>query len=304
MIISIKNTILSPPTYKGLRFTPGPPSIDHSTEEIDGRGVIITESIVKDRPITVEFSVKGKDYTDAENLKRQTIALLISDKSYPISNNIDKGKRWEVRLRDYDIERISPRVMRFTVNYVCESSLSETIGTTLDPYTLETVNLQTEKGLIKGSPTPIRQADVFNMYNVDDILIDPDEANQAAAEKEEQRAIIETPSYIHRTNKFKIFNAGDVPVNPSKVPLKIKFIGSSSNLRIINRTTGDEWRFNGTSGAKDVIMLDGIRSLKNDVSIFGNTNKKLITINPGWNDFEITGASDFSITFDFRFYYY
>jgi len=88
------------------------------------------------------------------------------------------------------------------------------------------------------------------------------------------------------------------------LPLKITFTGASSNLTITNQTTGDMWQYTGTTQAGDTITLDGVRSLKNGASIFGQTNRKLITLKSGWNDFAITGATGaFEISFDFRFYY-
>lgn len=119
-----------------------------------------------------------------------------------------------------------------------------------------------------------------------------------------QGLISEDPKYIHDTSTFKIFNPGDIVIDPCKKDLKIIFVGASTNLKITNSTTGEVWQYNGSSTVDDTITLDGIRSLKNGVSIFGQTNKKLISLNPGWNDFTITGASSsFLITFDFRFYY-
>lgn len=119
-----------------------------------------------------------------------------------------------------------------------------------------------------------------------------------------QGLIAEEMIYTHSTTSFRIFNAGDVMINPRRLPLLITFIGASTNLKIRNKTTGDEWSYNGTTTSNDIIRLDGIRSTKNSLSIFRDTNRKLITIKKGWNDFEIIGAtSPFSISFDFRFYY-
>ncbi|MER2170703.1 MAG: phage tail domain-containing protein [Psychrobacillus psychrodurans] len=119
-----------------------------------------------------------------------------------------------------------------------------------------------------------------------------------------QGLTVEEPTYVHQTNSFKIFNVGDVPVDPRKRDLKIIFKGASTNLKITNNTTGEVWQYTGSSTVNDTITLDGVRSFKNGASIFGQTNKKLISLLPGWNDFTITGASgSFLITFDFRFYY-
>lgn len=110
--------------------------------------------------------------------------------------------------------------------------------------------------------------------------------------------------YVHTTPTFRIYNAGVVLIDPRRMPLLITFKGASTNLKIRNKTTGDEWSYTSTTTANDTIRLDRVRSTKNSLSIFRDTNRKLISIESGWNDFEIAGAtSPFSISFDFRFYY-
>jgi hypothetical protein len=109
--------------------------------------------------------------------------------------------------------------------------------------------------------------------------------------------------YTHTTAIFEILNDGYKTIDPRRYPLLIKFIGESTNLQIKNLTTGDVWAYTGTTTPSDTIRLDGIRSTKNSLSIFRDTNRKLITLSPGWNEFELTGAVDpFEISFDFRFY--
>lgn len=114
----------------------------------------------------------------------------------------------------------------------------------------------------------------------------------------------DAPTYSFTTSSFRLYNAGDITVDPREFPLVITFTGASTNLSIKNVTTGDEWKYTGTSAAGDSIVLDGIRSTKNGLSIFRNTNRKLVTLAPGWNDFVITGASgSYSISFEYRYYY-
>lgn len=93
--------------------------------------------------------------------------------------------------------------------------------------------------------------------------------------------------------KFKVYNPGAL-IDPRNINhyLKITYKGNSENLRIRNLTTGDEWAYNGISNPEDVIVLEGIRSTKNGLSIFRQTNKRLITLAHGWNEFEIEGAPD------------
>jgi phage-related protein len=109
--------------------------------------------------------------------------------------------------------------------------------------------------------------------------------------------------YKHAASTFEVLNDGDITINPRNHPLIVSYKGASTNLQIKNLTTGDTWTYTGTTTASDTIKLDGIRSTKNGLSIFRNTNKKLITLAPGWNEFELVGASGtFEILFDFRFY--
>lgn len=116
---------------------------------------------------------------------------------------------------------------------------------------------------------------------------------------------IKPTSYTFTVPTFRVFNAGDIAIDPRERPLKITFTGASSNLTITNNTTGDSWQYTGTTQAGDTITLDGVRSLKNGTSVFGQTNRKLITLKSGWNDFVITGATGaFEISFDFHFYYF
>lgn len=110
--------------------------------------------------------------------------------------------------------------------------------------------------------------------------------------------------YIHNTRTFSIWNLGDKEVNPRHDMLQIFYKGASNNLRITNTTTGDVWEYYGTSQAGDTITLDGVFSRKNGVSIFGNTNRKLIRLTPGENKFALSGTvGQFEISFDFRFLY-
>lgn len=111
--------------------------------------------------------------------------------------------------------------------------------------------------------------------------------------------------YVFNTSSFSVWNDGDSNINPRNNELIITFKGvSAGGLSIKNITTGDEWTYSNATLESDTIKLDGIRSTKNGLSIFRNSNKKLITLNTGWNDFQISGATDFTISFDFRYLYF
>ena len=112
---------------------------------------------------------------------------------------------------------------------------------------------------------------------------------------------LDETDYIQTTNTFAIYNAGE-KIDPRELPLKIYFKGASDGLTITNNTNGTEWMYNATSSANDEILLDGIYSYKNGQSIFRDTNYKSIELEKDWNEFSVSGASNFEIKFEFRFY--
>jgi len=107
------------------------------------------------------------------------------------------------------------------------------------------------------------------------------------------------------TSTFQFKNEGNLLIDPRiHSETEIEFSGASSNLIIRNLTTSDEWSWIGETLETDILLLKGVRSLNNNASIFGQTNKKLITLSPGWNDFEVIGATgDFEVTIRSRFYF-
>lgn len=106
------------------------------------------------------------------------------------------------------------------------------------------------------------------------------------------------------SNNFSFNNIGDESIDlRTQNETEIEFKGVSNGLSIRNKTTGDIWSYKGTITANDIVLLKGIRSTINGQSIFGQTNKKIITFAPGWNDFGILGATDFTLTIRTRFYF-
>lgn len=103
---------------------------------------------------------------------------------------------------------------------------------------------------------------------------------------------------------FQFKNEGNAKIDMRfQSETEIQVIGASTNLEIHNKTTGDVWKYNGSSAGGDRILLKGVRSVKNGNSIFGQTNFKLISFAPGWNDIEVRGATAFTLKIRTRFYF-
>ncbi|GKV64676.1 MULTISPECIES: phage tail family protein [unclassified Sporosarcina] len=251
--------------YSGLKLTIPSPSYDVEVEKIDGRG----GEIVIDKTLQPRH-LTADFYMKAKDytdslLLRDVIHRQISGGEFYISESKLPHKRWRVHFSD--------------------AYEMDRLNHTMQTFSVPLVAMS---GLAESAGTTL-----------DELTF--------TAEKWQvgQGLILEEPKYTHQTATFRVFNAGDVKIDPRQFPLKIIYRGASSNLQIKNNTTGDVWMYSGSSGASDQIVLDGVHSLKNSASIFKDTNKKLISIAPGWNDFTLTGTSgSFLISFDHRFYYY
>lgn len=107
------------------------------------------------------------------------------------------------------------------------------------------------------------------------------------------------------TNNFVFNNQGTTEINMrEQSETEVLFTGTSSNLSIKNMTTGNTWSYNGVTGIGDVVRLSGVRATKNNISIFKETNKKMIDLTVGNNKFEISGVSGvFELAIRTRFYF-
>lgn len=247
-------------------FVVSSPTPRHDFQYVEDRhGALDMEEVFDIREVRAGFRLQAQDGYDFGLMQNEVFSLFCQNTGFYLIDKYNPQKRWKVRLMD-----------SFSI---------ERVGSFFGKFEVIFMALS-----------------VFSESTgttLDDLTFDAEKWQVG------QGLTLEEPKYTHSTNTFSIFNAGDVPVDPREMPIKIIYRGASNNLKITNLTTGDEWQYNGTSKANDNITLDGIRSLKNDASIFKDTNKKLITIAPGWNHFELTGTSgSFLISFEHRFYYY
>lgn len=254
---------------RAISFDINSPSPRFEIEEVAGRdGHFDTGVTFEGRTIQASFELKGSDRMDYLLLRDEIFKLFAGRELFYLIDENEPRKRWKVRATSPYV----PTTRGFNsgiidVTFQSPFPYAESRGTTLDPLTFDAEKWQVGQGLTL-------------------------EENGH-------------PKYVHSTAVFMYYNAGDVAIDPRELPLKITYRGASNKLKITNSTNGDVWQHNGSSLANDTITLDGIQSFKNGLTIFGQTNRKLITIDPGWNLFTLTGyVGAFLISFEHRFYYF
>ena len=250
-----------------LDFSIDSPSPRRETEQVSGKDGLITTSITLDgRTGRASFYIEAVDSLDYVLQRNRLFQLFNGKEQFFIVDSREPGKRWLAQTaQSYSPDKLSRRSGRVEINFTSDSPYLESVGRTLDDRTFDKEVWQLGQGL--GS---------------------------------------EDYQYTHSTSSFEIYNAGDIDIDPRDINLEllITFKGESSNLQIENETTGDVWKYSGSTTSSDIITLDGVQALKNGLSIFADTNYQLINLAPGINNFRVVGSNNFTISFKFRFYYY
>jgi phage-related protein len=242
------------------------PSPEHVTEKVEGtHGSILLGTTLKERKITSKISIEAVDAIDFDLYRDEIFRIFNPLKKFYIIRDLQPGKRMKVSVaNEFDIDYVSLEDGEFDIEFVIHSVFLESIGDTLS--------------------TPM--------------------SFDSEAWQFGQGLIADDIKYVHTTNTFSIYNAGDIGIDPRYFPLEITFTGASDKLGITNLTTGDYFEHKETTVVGDTILLDRVKAYKNGVSILGQTNRKLIRLAPGWNQLAVSNVlSDFEIKFKFRFYY-
>lgn len=248
-----------------LSFILDSPSYKHVTEEIDGRdGHIDLGTTIEGRTMTVNFLMQAVDVRDFALLRSEVFTLFNSRQAFYLINTEEHAKRWLVKVASsYTPQRITPKDATFDIKFISSEAYAESVGTTLNPLQWNADLWQWGQGL------------TWDDY-----------------------------SYTHTSQNFIIYNAGNVAIDPRFMDLKItiKAVGAQF-IQITNLRTNEIYRCNTALSANDTLVIDGIRTTKNGLSATRNTNFKLLSLLPGENSFQVTGATIQSISFDFRFRY-
>lgn len=108
-------------------------------------------------------------------------------------------------------------------------------------------------------------------------------------------------SYTYTSNSFKVYNAGDLTVDPYYAghDLKIYCKYNGSELSLTNTTNGSSWSYSRSGGG--TVILDGLTTYYNGANDNVNSDGGTISLDPGWNNFTVGGAT--TVTFSFPFVY-
>lgn len=102
-----------------------------------------------------------------------------------------------------------------------------------------------------------------------------------------------------------LYNNGTAVIDARSVQTKLKITvkGVSNNLRLLNKTNGSSVKVTTATAASDTLVFDGVRILKNGLSIFGLSDHGALILEVGRNEIEIQGSRSAEVTFNAKNYY-
>lgn len=217
------------------------------------------------RTITAKFYLDAKDYIDYTLAQKETWQTLFDYDPYYITWSRMPGIRFLVHIKPFEFSSISQISGTFDIDFEAFKGFAESVGRTDE----DPIDMDSDKWQMVGQG-----------FVLDEDLV-----------------YTNIPG-----NSFKIFNAGDITIDPRKHDLTISIQGAGKPT-LKNLTTGDMFTYNKALASGDTLTIDGVYPLLNGVHCGRDTNHGLLTLAPGWNQFQLTGLTNPKSSFGFRFLY-
>ena len=240
------------------------------TEAVDGRsGVVDYGFNYTDRPVSLFLRIKAADAADFRLLRNEVFATFdVGSAFYVAEADVPSRVLKVVVDESYIPDRLTEEYADFDINCrTLDSVFWESIYTTLELHDSGYSATEEKYGLVD---------------NIDD----------------------EKVKYRFTEGNFTVYNAGNVTVEPESMELafQINNVSTTGTLSLKNITTGEEFRLSKNLSERH-ISLRGMSVLDGTVNAFRDSNRRFISLVPGDNHFEITGATFSEVWFNFKFLY-
>lgn len=255
-----------------LKFLAHSPTPINNFSRVDGHNGVIDNGTTFDaRDIDVTLLANANDRATFSLLRDEIFDILSSGEAFYIIHRMQKGKQWLVKVKTpYNIPQ-KHYYGEFDVTFTAIQGFAESVVTT---------QYIQQKGLLNADNISFG----MGLETVDDSEL----------------------AYNHTGSSFKVFNAGNVDIHPFESYLKIEIknvTGSSSNFSLINRTNNSRFTVSKAVASSEVWLIDGPVIKRNSLMAASDTTKEFICLSPGWNTFNVSGASSANVSFDFNFLY-
>lgn len=248
-------------------FDPPSPNYQNTFQQIGSYKSIRTDFKIQQLNIPLVFDVYCTDNYDYELQRLKVLEIFRSQEEFYILNLRTPFIRWKVVAEAFSYPRLNNywKASNVSITLVCSEGLAESVETTLTMFDSESINW----GLGMNFPMDM---DVQYQFT-----------NQ---------------------NQLMFFNASNIPLLGEERPVIISFSGNvSEKLTIKNKTTNQIWSYNRSLSEDDHLVIQGMIPIVNGILSFEHCNHSYLDYAIGWNEIEVSGATNFSLSFETRFYY-
>lgn len=252
--------------FKVLTFDPPSTNWTHTYQQQGRYGTTLIDTKADALTIPLSLVVTASDVYDLELQRLELKKIFDSSETFYVYTERMPHLRWEVVADSFQFPQTS-NFWRATasINLVCPGGFAESRATTLDVLSYD--------------------VDKWGLgMNI------PHGTNLRYTFKNER--------------SFRVYNASNIDLLADDKPVQIIFKGNVANkLTITNKTTGQTFEFSRSLDTGNTLILDGLIPIEDDQQMYYASNHGYIDFKKGWNEFEIDGATDFTVSFNTRFYY-
>lgn len=249
-----------------VSFNPPSANWQHTWQQVGKYHASLTNSEVQQTTIPLVLDAFATDNYDMELQRLMLRQIFMSDEYFYVISMRTPYLRWKCVADAFGITQLDNyhKLKSVSISLLCIDGFAESTATTQTPFTYEAESWGIGENLPNGIDLP----------------------------------------YMFTTPSFKAYNASIIPLRAEEHPVTITFQGVvASSLSIENVTTGQIFTLSRALTASDSLILKGLVPIVNGSQDYGASNHAYLDLAVGWNEFKITGASNFKISFDTHFYY-
>lgn len=241
----------------------------HEITQVGTLGADRTSSKVGELTINLSFDIFADNKLDYEAIVLRLMGIFSNPKPFYIYSTRTPYIRWQVVVQgSVSIQRYENSDIvsnDVSVTMVCPSGYAESVGTTKD-------SLDFNSGV----------------WGIGQNLLTSEQPKY---------------NFTNETN-IRFFNASNIPLTAGERPVAIVFHGDVDKTLVIkNKTTNQELDINKKLTQSDELTIIGLVPYLAGKQCYADTNHGYLDYAVGWNDLEISGTTNFDISFDTKFYY-
>ncbi|CAM2772772.1 phage tail domain-containing protein [Fructilactobacillus fructivorans] len=244
------------------------PALTNNYQDVTGMdGSQFNLAAINKNTVNLNFFVHFRDYYDFKAVKQQILQLFMQKRIYRIRTDAE------------------PMFVQFLRPVTSEINL---IGDVTNDSQF-TLAFENPTGYKFSRFDSLNQADLWDDF--------PLGFNLPAMDKEDFHFIDEF--------SFNLLNPSGVAIDPyfehHDLKIHLKWVGSKITLN--NRTNGSSYTYNGSNNNNYEILLDGVDSFLHGNQVNNQTDFGNIKLEPGFNQIEVSGCTNFDVKFEFPFIY-